>query len=71
MRRLKGKSSEALLEQLLGEASWLVSHAEALADYGRKEEATAELLRAASCEEQVACVLEVAEREQEAVVHRE
>lgn len=70
MRRLKQKSSEALLEQLLGEASWLLSHAEALADYGRKEEATAELVRAASCEEQVACLLDMAERDKEAVVHR-
>ncbi len=70
MRRRKGKPSKAILDQLLGEASWLVSHAEALADYGRQDEATAELMRAASCEEQVACLLDAAEREQEAVVHR-
>jgi predicted negative regulator of RcsB-dependent stress response len=55
---------------MLGEASWLLSHAEALTDYGRKEEATAELARAARCEEQVACWLDAAGREQEAVVHR-
>ena len=70
IRRYKGKPSKALVEQLLGEASWLLSHAEALADYGRQDEARAELLRAASCEEQVACLLDAADREQEAVVHR-
>jgi len=55
---------------MLGEASWLLSHAEALADYGRQEEASAELARAARCEEQVAGGLDAAGREQEAVVHR-
>lgn len=65
----KGKRS-ATLDTLLGEASWLLSHAEALTDYGRTEEAGTELTRAAQCEEQVACLLEVAGREQEAVVHR-
>ena len=44
----------ATLDELLGEASWLLSRAEALADDGREEEATAELARAASCEEVVA-----------------
>jgi hypothetical protein len=58
------------LEKLLGEASWLLSHAEALGDYGRKEEAEVELGRAASCEEQVASLLDAAGREEEAVVHR-
>jgi hypothetical protein len=61
---------ESLLDKLLGEASWLLSHAQALADYGRKEEADAELARAASCEEQVAYLLDAVGREQEAVVHR-
>jgi hypothetical protein len=61
---------ESTLDTLLGEASWLLSHAQALADYGRKEEADAELARAASCEEQVAYLLDVVGREQEAVVHR-
>jgi hypothetical protein len=70
MRHPKGKLSASVLERLLGEASWLLSHAEALADYGRAEEATAELARAASCEEQVACLLDAVGREQEAVVHR-
>jgi len=70
MRRSQVKSSKSALGKLLGEASWLLSHAEALADYGRKEEATAELARAANCEEEVACWLDAAGREQEAVLHR-
>jgi hypothetical protein len=70
IRRPKGKPSEPELEKLLGEASWLLSHAEALADYERPEEAAVELARAASCEEQVACLLDAAGHEQEAVVHR-
>ena len=70
MRRFRVQPSASALDKLLGEASWLLSHAEALADYGRKEEAAAELARAASCEEQVACWLDAAGREQEAVVHR-
>jgi hypothetical protein len=61
---------ESSLNTLLGEASWLLSHAQALADYGRKEEADAELARAASCEEQVAYLLDAAGREKEAVIHR-
>lgn len=69
MTATRGKRS-GTLETLLGEASWLLSHAEALADYGRAEEAETELIRAAQCEEQVACLLEVVGREQEAVVHR-
>jgi hypothetical protein len=70
MRRPKGKTSGSLREQMLGEASWLLSHAEALADYGRREEAAGELARAAACEEQVACLLEAAGQEREAAVHR-
>src|SRR5690242_11796857 len=61
---------EALLEKLLGEASWLLSHAEALGDLGSKGEADAELGRAASCEEQAASLLDAAGREREAVIHR-
>jgi hypothetical protein len=61
---------ETLLSTLLDEASWLLSHAQALADYGREQEAAAELARAASCEEQVAYLLDAVGREQEAVVHR-
>ena len=70
MGRPKEKPFVALVEKLLGEASWLLSHAEALADYGRTQEAAAELARAANCEEQVACLLDAVGREQEAVVHR-
>ena len=70
MDRPKVKLSEAALDKLLGEASWLLSHAQALADYGRTEEATAELARAARYEEQVACWLDAAGRAQEAAVHR-
>jgi tetratricopeptide (TPR) repeat protein len=70
MRHSQIKLSQSALDKMLAEASWLLSHAEALADYGRKEEAAAEFARAASCEEQVACWLDAAGREQEAVVHR-
>jgi len=70
MEHVRGKRSAATLDTLLGEASWLLSHAEALTDYGRTEEAQVELTRAAQCEEQAACLLDVAGREQEAVVHR-
>jgi tetratricopeptide (TPR) repeat protein len=70
MHRPKVKLSASALDKMLGEASWLLSHAEALADYGREEEAAAELARAASCEEQVAYWLDAAGREPEAVVHR-
>jgi tetratricopeptide (TPR) repeat protein len=70
MRRPKVKLSASALDKMLGEASWLLSHAEALADYGRTEEAAAELARAASCEEQVAYWLDAAGREEEAVTHR-
>lgn len=70
MEQTRGKRSTLALDTLLGEASWLLSHAEALADYGRTEEAHGELVRAARCEEQVACLLDAAEREQEAVMHR-
>jgi tetratricopeptide (TPR) repeat protein len=70
MRRSKTKPSAARIDQLLGEASWLLSHAQALADYGRKEEAAAEWARAAECEEQVAYLLEADGQDREAAVHR-
>jgi tetratricopeptide (TPR) repeat protein len=70
MPRVKGKCAPALLESMLDEASWLLSHAQALADYGRREEAAAELTRAADCEEQVACLLEADGQEREAAIHR-
>jgi hypothetical protein len=55
---------------MLGEASWLLSHAQALADYGRQEEAAAEWARAAGCEEQVACLLDAAGQDLEGAIHR-
>src|SRR6266404_2993429 len=70
MSRPKTKPSAARIDQMLGEASWLLSHAQALADYGRQEEAATELARAACCEEQVACLLEVGGQELEATIHR-
>lgn len=70
MARAKRRQLESKLDQLLGEASWLLSHAESLTDYGRTEEAEAELARAAKCEEQVAYLLDAAGREIEAVTHR-
>src|SRR5712671_5455473 len=70
MARPKTKSSATLIDRMLGEASWLLSHAQALADYGRGEDAATELARAADCEEQVACLLEADGQEREAAIHR-
>ena len=69
-RRPKMQPPVATLDELLGEASWLLSRAEALADDGRQEGACLELVRAAHCEEQVACVLDATGRLQEAGIHR-
>ena len=70
MARPKRQKSESQLEWVLGEASWLLSHAEALADYGRTEEAAAELGRAANCAEQAAYLLDATGRAQEAAAQR-
>lgn len=70
MPRHKTTPAPGLMERMLGEASWLLSHAQALADYGRPEEATVELARAAVCAEQVACLLEADGQEREAAIHR-
>ncbi len=70
MARDKTKSAAALIEQMLGEASWLLSHTQALTDYGRLDEAMVERGHAATCEEQVACLLEADGQEQEAAIHR-
>jgi hypothetical protein len=59
-----------LIDQMIGEASWLLSHAQALGDYGRQEEAAVELARAASCAEQVACLLDANGQQLEAAIHR-
>jgi tetratricopeptide (TPR) repeat protein len=60
----------ATLDRLLGEASWLLSHAEALSIDGQRPEAEAELARAARCEEEAASLLDAAGREAEAATHR-
>jgi hypothetical protein len=70
MSRPKGKPSAALIDQMLGEASWLLSHAQALAGYGREDEAAAEYARAANCEEQVACLLDADGQELDGAIHR-
>jgi hypothetical protein len=70
MNRSKSKRTPAFLDNMLGEASWLISHADALEVYKRKEEAAAEWGRAAACEEQVASLLEADGQENEAAIHR-
>jgi tetratricopeptide (TPR) repeat protein len=70
MRNSKVNKRLSELDFLLGEASFLLSHAQALEDYGRKEEAFAELAKAAAYEEEVAYFLDAAGREQEGVFHR-
>jgi hypothetical protein len=70
MARPKAKPLASLLEQMLDEASWLLSHARALEVYRRPEEAAAERARAASWEEQVAALLEADGQEPEAALHR-
>jgi hypothetical protein len=70
MRRPKGKPSATLIDRILGEASWLLSHAQALTDYRRPQEAAVEWARAAECEEQVACLLDADGQEREAAIHR-
>ncbi len=70
MSRPKGKPSADLIERMLGEASWLLSHAQALGDYGREEAAAVELARAATCEEQVAALLEADGQDLEGAIHR-
>jgi hypothetical protein len=69
MARPKRQPSN-LIDRMQGEASWLLSHAQALADYGREEAASAELERAASSEEQVACLLEADGQANAAAIHR-
>ncbi len=70
MPRAKAKTRTTLLERMQGKASWLISHAQALGDYGLHEEECAELARAAMCEEQVACLLERNGQERDAAIHR-
>ena len=61
---------ESLINTMLDEALSLLSHAAALGDHGREEEAAAEMLRAANTEEQIAYLLDVVGREAEAADHR-
>lgn len=70
MSRSIGKPSAAFLDRMLGEASWLLSHTQALEDYGRHADAAAERSRAALCEEQVASLLDADGQEREAALHR-
>jgi hypothetical protein len=70
MARPKAKPSAAPIERLLGEASWLLSHAQALGDYGCRQDQAAELARAATCEEQVAYLLDADGQALEAALHR-
>jgi hypothetical protein len=41
MSRSKGKPAADLIDQMLGEPSWLLSHAQALTDYRREVEVPA------------------------------
>jgi hypothetical protein len=70
MSRPKSKPSAFLIDKMLDEASWLLSHAQALSDYGRPAEAAEELRRAATAEEQVACLLDADRQELEAAIQR-
>ncbi len=70
MARSKAESSDALIDKMLGESSGLQSHAQAMSDFGRQEEASAALIRATAGEEQVARLLEAAGQEHEAAIHR-
>jgi len=70
MNRPKGKPTVPLIEKMLDEASWLLSHAQALTDYGRPDEAAAEWARAVGAEEQVACLLDADGQDLEAAIHR-
>ncbi len=69
MGRSRSKPSAALIDKMLGEASWLLSHAQALTSY-RRPEAAAEYARAAQAEEQVAGLLDADGQELEAAIHR-
>ena len=70
MPRTKAKPSLTLIEKMLDEASWLLSHAQALDTYQRYDQAAEERAKAAICEEQVACLLEADGQPLEAAIHR-
>lgn len=64
------RGNRSRIDELLGEASRLISHAEALNDQGNAEAGREVWLRAAQAEEEAACLLEMAGHEREAAVHR-
>jgi hypothetical protein len=70
MPRPQGLASSPALERVLDDVSWLLSHAQALAEYGRQEEATAEWARAATAKEYVVYLLGADGPEQGAAIHR-
>lgn len=57
------------VDALLGQASWALSHAEAMLAENHEDEANADLERAAACEEQAASLLEASGRTLEAMIH--
>jgi hypothetical protein len=69
MGRPKVRPSAELIDTVLGEASWVLSHAQALEDEGR-EEAPAEWARAAVCAEQAASLLDASGQSLEAAIQR-
>lgn len=64
------RANQTRIDELLGQASRLISRAEALIDQGIFEAARQEWSRAAETEEEAACLLEMSGREREAAVHR-
>ena len=70
MARSKNGHKSKYLEEMLDEASWLITHADSLERYHRGDEARAEWLRAARCEVDVACLLENDGKILEASIHR-
>lgn len=70
MPRVKLGPKSKLLDKMLDEASWSVSHAMGLKAVARVEEAEAEWRRAAAREEQAVTQLEAEGLELEAAVHR-
>jgi len=70
MSNPKAKPSGTLSDRMQGEASWLLSHAQALSDYGRDDDAALEYARAANCAEQAACLLDADGEVLEAAIQR-
>lgn len=70
MPRSKNGTKSKLLQEILGDASWHVSHAMGLAGFAPRRDVATAWLQAASKEEQAAFMLEAEGRELEAAVHR-